>query len=51
LLLTDTDTPPVGAALDNVTVHELLAFDPRLVGLHDREEMETVLVARFRVAV
>ena len=34
MLLSDTDAPPVGATFDSVTVHELLAFDPRLVGLH-----------------
>jgi len=41
LLLSDTDAPPVGAAFDNVTVHELLAFDPKLVGLHTNELTKT----------
>jgi hypothetical protein len=41
LLLTDTDAPPVGAAFDSVTVHELLTFDPRLVGLHASELTNT----------
>ena len=41
LLLSDTDAPPVGAAFDSVTVHELLAFDPKLVGLHVKELTST----------
>jgi hypothetical protein len=41
LLPSDTDAPPAGATLDNVTVHELLAFDPRLVGLHTSELTNT----------
>ena len=41
MLLSDTDAPPVGAAFDNVTVHELLAFDPKLVGLHTSELTNT----------
>jgi hypothetical protein len=38
LLLKDTAAPPVGAGLESVTVQELDAFDPRLVGLHTTEE-------------
>ena len=41
MLLNDTDAPPVGAAFDNVTVQELVAFDPKLVGLHTSELTNT----------
>ncbi len=41
MLLSDTDAPPVGAAFDNVTVQELVAFDPKLVGLHASELTKT----------
>jgi hypothetical protein len=41
LLLSDTDAPPVGAAFVSVTVHELVAFDPKLVGLHTSELTST----------
>ncbi len=41
MLLNDTDAPPVGAAFVNVTVQELVAFDPRLVGLHTSELTNT----------
>ncbi len=41
MLLNDTDAPPVGAGFDSVTVHELLAFDTRLVGLHANELTNT----------
>jgi len=41
LLLSDTDAPPVGAGFDSVTVHALVAFDPRLVGLHASELTST----------
>jgi hypothetical protein len=41
LLLSETDAPPVGAAFDRVTVHELVAFDPKLVGLHTSELTST----------
>lgn len=38
LLLRVTLAPPVGAAFDNMTVQELDAFCPRLVGLQATEE-------------
>jgi hypothetical protein len=41
LLLKDTAAPPDGAGLVSVTVQELEAFDPRLVGLHAREDTST----------
>ncbi len=41
MLLSDTDAPPVGAAFVSVTVHELVAFDPKLVGLHTSELIKT----------
>ena len=41
LLLKDTAAPPAGAGLVSVTVQELVAFDPRLVGLHAREDTRT----------
>ncbi len=41
MLLSDTDAPPVGATFDSVTVHELVAFDPRLVGLQTKELTNT----------
>jgi len=41
LLLKDTAAPPAGAGLVSVTVQELEAFDPRLVGLHAREDTST----------
>ena len=36
-LLTATAAPPEGAALVSVTVHVLLAAEPRLAGLHVSE--------------
>ncbi len=41
LLLKDTAAPPVGAGLVSVTVHELVEFDPRLVGLHTSDDTST----------
>ncbi len=41
LLLKDTTAPPAGAGLESVTVQELDAFDPRLVGLHTSEDTST----------
>jgi hypothetical protein len=41
LLLKDTTAPPVGAGLESVTVQELDAFDPKLVGLHASEDIST----------
>ena len=41
MLLNDTIAPPVGAAFVSVTVHELVAFDPKLVGLHTSELTNT----------
>ena len=41
MLLRETEAPPAGAAFDSVTVHELLAFDPKLVGLHASELTNT----------
>ena len=42
-LLSESPTvaPPAGAALVRVTVQVLEAFDPKLVGLHAREEIST----------
>lgn len=34
--------PPVGAGCDSVTVQMLDEFCPKLAGLHDREETDTV---------
>ena len=59
LLLKDTVAPPAGAGLESVTVHELVAFGPRLVGLHASEDTSTgttrlmlaVLEVLFNVAV
>jgi hypothetical protein len=59
LLLKDTAAPPAGAGLVSVTVHELVAFGPRLVGLHASEDTSTgatrlmlaVLEVLFNVAV
>ena len=56
---TVTVVPPVGAALVSVTVHVLLPFGPRLVGLHPKVEsagrevrlMGTFCEAPLRVAV
>ena len=42
LLLRATAAPPAGAALVSVTVHTLVAFGPRLVGLHPNEDTSTV---------
>ncbi len=36
--------PPVGAALVKVTVHVLVPFGPRLLGLHDRVDTRTAAV-------
>ena len=36
-----TAAPPAGAAVESVTVHTLVAFDPRLVGLHASEDTST----------
>jgi len=44
-----TAVPPVGAALEILTVHVLLALDPILVGLQDTEE--TVIVGAVRLTV
>jgi len=44
-----TAVPPVGAALEILTVHVLLALDPILVGLQDTEE--TVIAVRLTVVV
>ena len=41
LLLRATAAPPAGAALVSVTVHTLVAFAPRLVGLHASEDTST----------
>jgi hypothetical protein len=46
-----TVTPPVGAALEMVTVQVLLAFDGRLVGLHWRLETVYELNAVFNATV
>jgi hypothetical protein len=46
-----TVIPPVGAALEMVTVQVLLAFDARVVGLQVREETDTVAVAAVRLIV
>jgi len=44
-----TAVPLVGAALEILTVHVLLALDPILVGLQDTEE--TVIAVRLTVVV
>ncbi len=41
LLLNATAAPPTGAGLVSVTVQELEAFEPRLVGLHASEDTST----------
>jgi hypothetical protein len=41
LLVSVTETPPVGAAWERVTPHVAVAPDPKLVGLHDSEETTT----------
>lgn len=51
-LLDDSETmvPPVAAALDSVTVHEVLVWEFRLEALHVREE-RTVGAAKLIAAV
>jgi hypothetical protein len=39
--VTVTAAPPVGAALDRVTVQALVALDPRLAGAHVIEDTST----------
>jgi hypothetical protein len=41
LLDSVTAAPPVGAALDRVTVQPLVALDPRLAGAHVNEDTKT----------
>jgi hypothetical protein len=41
LLLSVTTAPPTGATFVNVTVHALVALDPRLLGLHTNELTST----------
>ena len=50
LLLSVTTAPPLGAALDSVTVQLLLAFAPSVVGLHCSDET-VVDATRLIVAV
>lgn len=49
LLESETAVPPAGAAWVRVMVQALELFGPRLVGVHTREERETVV--RFRVVL
>jgi hypothetical protein len=41
LLVSVTGTPPVGAACESVTPHDVAAADPKLVGLQASEEITT----------
>jgi hypothetical protein len=41
VLVRETNAPPAGAALLNVTVQVLEAFCPRLVGLHESDDTRT----------
>ena len=50
LLLSTTDTPLAPAAFDSVTVQLLLAFAPKVVGVHCREET-TVGATRLMVTL
>jgi hypothetical protein len=47
LVLTATGAPSDGAGLESVTVQSLLAFEPRVVGLHCNDE-STVAVTRLK---
>jgi hypothetical protein len=58
VLVSVTETPPLGAALDRVTVHVLEAFGPMLLGVQDRAETAVtptratfVVAEAFKVAV
>ena len=50
-LVTVTAAPPSGAGADKVIVQLLLAFDPKVVGLHCSDEMTTVESVRVTGAL
>ena len=43
LLETDTTAPPLGAVLESVTVHAVLAPGPMLLGVHESKVGTTVV--------